>query len=70
MRERHMTRLQVLEVLRHGVIRREPEPGLQAGHVLCRLERVIAGHHLGVVIALDGKSAVSGWVVTALWIGG
>jgi hypothetical protein len=69
MRERHITRLQVLEVLQRGVIRREPEPDLKTGYMQCRMERAIAGRNMGVVLALEGPSAVSGIVVTALLIG-
>lgn len=69
MRERHITRLQVLEVLQRGMIRREPEPDLKTGHTLCRMERAITGRTIGVVVALDGPSAPSGIVVTALLIG-
>jgi hypothetical protein len=69
MKERHITRLQVLEVLRHGVIRREPEPDLKTGHIQCRMERMLAGRDLAVVLALDGPSAMAGIVITALLIG-
>lgn len=69
MRQRHITRLQVMEVLRQGLIRREPEPDLRTGYLQCRMERVIAGRSLAVVFALEGLSAVSGLVITALLIG-
>ena len=69
MRERHITRLQVLDVLQRGVIRREPEPDLRTGHTLCRMERVITGRPVGVVLALAGPTTSSGIVVTALLIG-
>lgn len=69
MRERHITRLQVLEVLQRGVIRREPEPDLKSGHTQCRMERAITGRNIGVVLALESPSAGSGIVVTALLIG-
>jgi Domain of unknown function (DUF4258) len=69
MKERHITRLHVLDVLRHGVIRREPEPDLKTGHIQCRMERLVAGRELGVVLALDGPSATAGIVITALLIG-
>lgn len=70
MRERQITRLQVLEVLQRGVIRREPEPDLKTGHTLCRMERAITGRSIGVVLALEDASAGTGIVVTALLIGG
>ena len=69
MRERHITQMQVLEVLKRGVIRREPEPDLKTGHTQCRMERAITGRHIGVVLALAGPSATSVIVVTALLIG-
>ena len=53
MRERQITRLQVLEVLQRGVIRRAPEPDLKTGHTLCRMERAITGRNMGVVLALE-----------------
>lgn len=69
MRERRITRLQVLDVLQRGVIRREPEPDLRTGHIQCRMERAITGRHIGVVLAMVGPNAASGIVVTALLIG-
>jgi len=69
MKQRYILSLHVLEVLRHGVIRLEPEPDLKTGHTLCRMERVVEGRKLGVVLALEGTSAGSGLVVTALVIG-
>jgi hypothetical protein len=69
MRERQITRLQVLEVLQRGVIRREPEPDIKTGHTLCRMERAITGRNIGVVLALEDASAGAGIVVTALLIG-
>ena len=69
MRERQITRLQVLEVLQRGVIRLEPEPDIKTGHTLCRMERVITGRNIGVVLALEDASAGAGIVVTALLIG-
>ena len=69
MRERHITRQQVMDVLQLGVIQREPEIDLKTGHTQCRMERAITGRNIGVVLALDGPSAASGIVVTALLIG-
>lgn len=69
MRERQITRLQVLEVLQRGVIRREPEPDLKTGHTLCQMERAVTGRKIGVVLALEDASAGTGVVVTALLIG-
>lgn len=69
MRERHITWGQVLEVLRNGVIRREPEPDLKTGHTQCRMERAVAGRNIGVVLVLENQNACTGFVVTALVIG-
>lgn len=69
MRQWQITRLQVLEVLQRGVIRLEPEPDIKTGHTLCRMERVITGRNIGVVLALEDASAGAGIVVTALLIG-
>ncbi len=69
MRERHITRRQVIDVLQFGVIRREPEPDLKTGHTQCRMERAIAGRNIGVVLALEDQHAGSGIVVTTLLIG-
>jgi Domain of unknown function (DUF4258) len=69
MRQRQITRLQVLEVLQRGVIRREPEPDMKTDHTQCRMERVVTGRSIGVVLALESPDAVSGIVVTALLIG-
>lgn len=69
MKQRHITRSQVLETLRLGVLRLEPEPDLKTGDVRCRMERLIAGRKIGAVLAVDGPDASSGVVVTALVIG-
>lgn len=69
MRQRQITRLQVLEVLQRGVIRLEPEPDLKTGLTLCRMERVNTGRNIGVVLALKDASAGAGIVVTAFLIG-
>ena len=69
MKQRHITQQYVLEVLRHGVIKREPEPDIKTGDMLCRMERGVAGMSIGVVLALEDASATSGIVVTALTIG-
>lgn len=69
MKQRHITQAYVMEVLRRGVIRREPEQDIKTGDTLCRMERSIAGLQIGVVLALEDASANSGVVVTALKIG-
>jgi hypothetical protein len=69
MRQRSVTYAQVLEVLQRGVIRREPEPDIKTGHMLCRMERHIAGRSVGAVVALQSVQADSGAVVTVMLIG-
>jgi hypothetical protein len=49
MRERHITQMQVLEVLKRGVIRREPEPDLKSGHTQCLRIPRDGGHHSTVM---------------------
>jgi hypothetical protein len=70
MRERHITRLQVMEVLRNGLIKREPEPDMKTGDTQCRMEWLVAGRNIGAVVALKDQSASTGVVITALLIGG
>lgn len=52
MRERHLTRLTVLDVLRKGRIHRVPEPNASKGTTECRMEYFVAGRHVGVVAAV------------------
>ena len=66
MQQRQISRQFVYEVLRKGVIRREPEPDLKTGHTQCRMERVVAGQKLGIVIAIENPSATTGIVITAM----
>ena len=69
MKERYITRLKVLDVLRHEVIRRTPEHDIKTGHIQCCMERLVAGRDLGVVLALDGPNSSAGIVITALLLG-
>jgi hypothetical protein len=65
MRQRHISRASALEILRKGVIRREPEPNLRRGTLECRMEYYVAGRNLALVAAVDaGDPAVI--VVTAI----
>lgn len=52
MRQRHVTRDIVLEVLRMGRLSRVPEPNLRYGSLECRMERYCAGRQLAVVVAI------------------
>lgn len=69
MKERHILRVEALEVLRLGRLRQRPEPNLVNGTLECRMQRFLAGRELGVVVAL-GDDMPGVIVVTALVIGG
>jgi hypothetical protein len=65
MRQRQVSRIAAFEVLRKGVIRREPEPNLRRGTFECRVEYYVAGRNLALVAAVDdGNPTVV--VVTAI----
>lgn len=65
MRERKITMPCVLATLRHGSIRRQPEPNTHFGTLECRMELYTAGNNIGIVVALsdDDPTMV---VVTAM----
>lgn len=69
MRERNLNTPVVLDVLRKGVINREPEPNIKTGCMECRMDRYVAGRNIGVVVALESGKATSCIVVTTLIIG-
>ncbi len=56
----------VFDVLRKGLIKREPEIDMVTGYLKCRMERFVAGRELAVVIAVENESATKGVVVTAI----
>jgi hypothetical protein len=51
--QRHISRLEAFEILKKGVIRREPEPNLRRGTLECRMEYYVAGCNLALVAAVD-----------------
>ncbi len=53
MRQRHVTRDIVIEVLRMGRLTRIPEPNLRRGSLECRMERFCAGRQLAVIAAIS-----------------
>lgn len=53
MRQRHISRLAAFEILKKGVIRREPEPNLRRGTLECRMDYYVAGRNLALVAAVD-----------------
>lgn len=69
MKQRAIMRLEVLEMLRQGRMRRPPEPDLAHGSLKCLMQRFVAGRELGVVAAVsDDEPGVI--VVTVVEIGG
>lgn len=52
MRKRKVSGAEVLECLRHGTVRRVPEPNPGKGSLECRMERYVAGRELAVIVAL------------------
>lgn len=65
MKERHVLRDEVFEVLEKGRITRPPEPNVARGSLECRLQRFISGRELAVVAAVadDDPQVI---VVTAI----
>jgi len=53
MRQRGITDVMTLEVLRLGVLRREPEPSMRHVGVTCRMERLVCGVQLAVVVYVE-----------------
>jgi hypothetical protein len=52
MRQRHISRDGVLDVLRYGRLSRAPEPNPRFGSLECRMERYDAGRQIAVIAAL------------------
>lgn len=65
MRQRQISRLAALEILKKGAIRREPEPNLRYDTLECRMEYYVAGRNLALVAAVDAVNP-SVVVVTAI----
>ena len=53
MRERRITLAMVYDVLRKGILVREPEPSLRHEALECRMERYVEGRDIGVVVAFE-----------------
>ena len=53
MKERQITRDMAVEVLRKGLLIREPEPNLVKGSIECRMEKFMTGRDIGIVVALS-----------------
>ncbi|CAM3813915.1 DUF4258 domain-containing protein [Polynucleobacter arcticus] len=56
MRERQITNAMLFDVLRHGLIRREPEPDLRHSGIKCQMERYSGGSNIAVVVNVDFPS--------------
>lgn len=69
MRARNITMPIALDVLRNGVIQREPEVSIKTGFHECRMERFCAGRNLAVIVAIEKEKAPTCLVVTAFGIG-
>ena len=53
MRERAITNAMLFDVLRQGLLNREPEPDLRHSGLTCLMERYIAGSNIGVLVNVD-----------------
>ena len=69
MKARNITSAMALDVLRKGVIHREPEPDIKTGHMKCMLERYTAGMSIAVVTACEDEGASTCFVVTSFVVG-
>lgn len=56
MRTRKVNISEVLDVLRNGTIRRQPEPNVSKGSLECRMEWFVGGRDCAVVVALDDEN--------------
>lgn len=56
MKQRRITRVMVLEALRMGCIKLTPEPDMKFPGVNCRMERLVAGVLVGVVVYVEYPS--------------
>ena len=53
MRKRHVTHVMVLEALRMGCIRLQPEPDMRFPGLKCRMERLVSGVLVGAVVYVE-----------------
>jgi hypothetical protein len=56
MKKRHVITSEVFEAMRKGRLMLTPEPDLKTGHLICRMERYIAGRDVAVCVALDDNN--------------
>ena len=56
MRERQITSAMLFDVLRYGLLQREPEPDLRHSGIKCQMERYSSGVNIAVVVNVDFPS--------------
>ena len=66
MRERQVSMDMAIDVLTKGSIRLQPETDIKTGHVVCRMERFCAGHHLAVCVAMTSETSMRCTIVTVI----
>ena len=57
MHEREITNAMLFDVLRRGILSREPEPDLRHSGLTCLMERYIAGVNIAALVNVDFPSA-------------
>lgn len=70
MRNRQISMDMAIDVLTKGSIRLEPEVDVKTSHLVCRMERFCAGHHLAVCVAMPSEASARCIVVTVIRIRG
>lgn len=55
MRERHITSAMLFDVLRGGVIKREPEPDMRHSGLNCQMERYSAGMNIAALVNVEAS---------------
>jgi hypothetical protein len=53
MRERHITNAMLFDVLKCGVIKREPEPDMRHSGIKCQMERYSAGMNIAAIVNVE-----------------
>jgi hypothetical protein len=56
MRERHITNAMLFDVLKGGVIKKEPEPDIRHSGIKCQMERYSAGMNIAAVVNIEFPS--------------
>jgi hypothetical protein len=53
MRERHITNAMLFDVLKGGVIKKEPEPDMRHSGIKCQIERYSAGMNIAAIVSVE-----------------